>query len=481
MAARLREARFQSTADDWGFTGEDGMRLYREAFAWYGLDIESRSEDDAAAGVAASALREQLLAALDHWAELAAPAEGGLARRLALITHLADGDPARRQLRAAALKRDARAIAELAGRSDLPRLAPAGLVLLARALRGVGDRRRAADVLRRGRAWHPGDFLVNFELARACCEAGPAQAAEAVNYLTTVLALCPKSAAVYIGMGVAHARLKKHREAVGFFQEAVRLRPDHAAAHLHLGLAFLAAGRPRQATSAFREAVDLRPDLAAGHYHLGRALVGEGRYAEGATAFAASARLEPQGFAAHFELGKALAREGLLPEAEEACREACLLRPDSGPAWLALALALHGQQKHAEAADAFHEALRLDDAAIDYPSRYAAACSAALAGCGRAPDAARLDAPRRRELRDQALRWLADKVKGWVPAPDGEGRPALQGPLAQARAWLADPRLACVRDPEDLAALPEDEQAGWRRLWEGVAELLRLAGPSPPS
>jgi serine/threonine-protein kinase len=472
MVARLREARFQSAAADWGFDEQEAARLYREAFAWYGLDVLARSEDEVAAGVSASRLRGHLLAALDHWAELA----GGeaLGRRLVLITHLADGDPAHRRLRAAALDRDRRAVA---GHPDLLRLSAAGLVLLARALRSVGDRRRAADVLRHGRAWHPGDFAINFELARACCEAGPTLAAEAVPYLTTAFTLSPKSAAVYTGMGVAHARLKKHVEAMEYLLEALRLRPRHAGGHFHLGLAYLGAGRPRQATPAFQEAVALRPDHARAHHHLGLALATEGRHAQAAAAFAAAARLEPQDFAAHYELGKALARAGQLVEAEEACREACLLRPDSGPARLALALALHGQQRHAEAADTFHEALRLDRAAVDYPSRYAAACSAALAGCGRGVGSGRLGAPQRRELRGQALRWLDGSLKAWAPSPDGDGRPVLLGPLAQARAWLADPQLACVRDPEALAALPEDERQEWRRLWDGVAALLKDAGP----
>jgi hypothetical protein len=43
---------------------------------------------------------------------------------------------------------------------------------------------------------------------------------------------------------------------------------------------------------------------------------------------------------------------------------------------------------------------------------------------------------------------------------------ALQQTLQQ---WLNDADLACVREVEELAKLPMDEQGNWRDLWEEVS------------
>jgi hypothetical protein len=45
----------------------------------------------------------------------------------------------------------------------------------------------------------------------------------------------------------------------------------------------------------------------------------------------------------------------------------------------------------------------------------------------------------------------------------------------QLKRWQQDPDLAGVRDAEDLARLPEDEQKAWRELWSDVAALLKKA------
>ena len=38
--------------------------------------------------------------------------------------------------------------------------------------------------------------------------------------------------------------------------------------------------------------------------------------------------------------------------------------------------------------------------------------------------------------------------------------------------WLSDPALAGVRDPAELAKLPDAEREQWQRLWADVAASL---------
>jgi hypothetical protein len=43
---------------------------------------------------------------------------------------------------------------------------------------------------------------------------------------------------------------------------------------------------------------------------------------------------------------------------------------------------------------------------------------------------------------------------------------------AKLRRWKEGADLACVRDPDELAKLPEAEQAEWKELWADVAAAL---------
>jgi tetratricopeptide (TPR) repeat protein len=113
--------------------------------------------------------------------------------------------------------------------------------------------------------------------------------------------------------------------------------------------------------------------------------------------------------------------------------------------------------------------------------RYNAACSAALAGCGRGSDAPAPEAERAR-LRRQSLDWLRAElagVKDFFNADPGRHALQVRGWLGE---WLADGDFAPIRDPKLLAEMPPDERAGWEKLWADVRALLARAAPdtAPP-
>src|SRR5262249_14101027 len=104
--------------------------------------------------------------------------------------------------------------------------------------------------------------------------------------------------------------------------------------------------------------------------------------------------------------------------------------------------------------------------------RYNAACAAALAGSGKGKDDPSPDGAARAELRNKALAWLradlAARAKLLGSAPP-EARAAIARTL---RHWQTDPDLAGLRDPDELARLPKDEQEECRALWADVSGLL---------
>jgi hypothetical protein len=108
--------------------------------------------------------------------------------------------------------------------------------------------------------------------------------------------------------------------------------------------------------------------------------------------------------------------------------------------------------------------------------RYAAACCAARAGCGRGQDQPPPDDKERARLRRQALDWLGADLTLWakLAADKPPARPQARETLQH---WQKDPDLAGLRDPEALARLPEAERAACRELWARVGAVLVQTTP----
>jgi hypothetical protein len=98
-------------------------------------------------------------------------------------------------------------------------------------------------------------------------------------------------------------------------------------------------------------------------------------------------------------------------------------------------------------------------------NRYQSACLAVRAAAGKGDDKAK--------LRAQTLDWLrADLELAAKQFQTGKAEPVLRL-VQQLPRWQTEPNLASVRDANALAALPEKEQAEWRKLWTDVDELIK--------
>ena len=110
--------------------------------------------------------------------------------------------------------------------------------------------------------------------------------------------------------------------------------------------------------------------------------------------------------------------------------------------------------------------------------RYAAACAAALAGCGHGRDTDQLDEQERARWRRQALAWLRQDLTWWGERLDKAGAEASAQVRDRLRHWQGDPDLAGVRAKDSLAGLPDEERQQWEGLWSDVAALLqRVSAP----
>jgi serine/threonine-protein kinase len=119
---------------------------------------------------------------------------------------------------------------------------------------------------------------------------------------------------------------------------------------------------------------------------------------------------------------------------------------------------------------------RLEELATE--CRYPAARCAALAGCGRDADAAKLDEVERTRWRRHARDWLRADLALWAATLEGGSRAArilVRKLLVQ---WQVDPDLAGLRETSALGKLPGDERTECRVLWQAVGNLLSRARES---
>jgi Tfp pilus assembly protein PilF/tRNA A-37 threonylcarbamoyl transferase component Bud32 len=440
LARRLDNARQRASIVVRGKLDSAGAeRGYAAALREAGLGREGEDPGVVGARVRASAVRAEVVAALDDWAGLTEDE----ARRawLLAVARAADPSPDRDRLRQPGLWRDRAALARLAaGRSVA--LSPQLTTALARALDHSGG--DAVPLLRAAQARHPDDFWLNFELGGALHEAK--QWDEAVGHYRAALALRPRSSAVHDNLGATLYVRGRLAEAIGHYEQALRLDPKSAEAHCNLGHALRQQGRFEDALASLRRGHELgskQPGWrypsaqwvsdAAGLVRLDRRLLavvrGEARPAD---------TTEQLGFA-----------------------RVCMLKKQYAAAARFYAAAFTAEPKLA------------DD--LRSHNRYNAACAAALAAVAKGEDAAKLAEPERAKLRQQALTWLRADLAAWTHLAE-KGSPQTRANVQRTlRHWQQDSDLAGVRG-DALAQLPAAERDAWRKLWADVDALLKRAG-----
>lgn len=174
LLSKLIDFRLAQIDSIYGFAAE---AAYADAFRAAAYDIEAQGPEAVGGKIKSrpASVATALAAGLDDWAMQrlkARPKDAAGWRRLVTAAHIADPDPWRDTLRGRFGARDEAAATAFRAMADDPKALEgqpaASLLLLASQLRlGIGDRVRAEKVLRTAWRLSPGDFLVNYELAKA--------------------------------------------------------------------------------------------------------------------------------------------------------------------------------------------------------------------------------------------------------------------------------------------------------------------------
>jgi serine/threonine-protein kinase len=247
-------------------------REYAAAFREAGLGGFGDVPSDAAARIAASAVRGALVAALDDWAVCNSNDEQR--RWLVQVINLADPDETgwRERIRDSRTWDDPQTLADLADAVPAERQSVSALLSLGERLRAAGG--HAPAFLKRVQSAHPADFWANLTLGDALVAAAPA---EASGYYRAALASRPSAAVGYTALGDALNGQHLQEEALEYHRKAVTIDPSYARAHTNLGNILNQRGRADDAIACYRKALDVDSNYAWAHFDLAGALRSAGR------------------------------------------------------------------------------------------------------------------------------------------------------------------------------------------------------------
>jgi tetratricopeptide (TPR) repeat protein len=323
--------------------------------------------------------------------------------------------------------------------------------------------------------------------------------------------VAPTSSRAHSNLGTGLFAQGQLDDAITEYRQAIRLYARNTDAHSNLGVALLRKGQLDEAAASLREAIRLAPQLADIWFNLGCVLDGLGQLDEAVTALQGAICLAPGNPLYHGALGETLLKQGRFTEARAATRHGLDLSPPDDPQrkvgtrnlqqcerWLALEERLAAvQQGRANPADPaerlslaqlcqqvrqrYATATRFyAEAFVAQPPlaenlraghRYNAACAAALAGTGQGSDRGGVSDAERAGFRRYALTWLRADLGAWATV--GQGAPKARREMMQTlRHWLKDRDLAGLRDPQQIARLPEEERPACHALWADVAAVL---------
>ncbi len=361
MIARLEEARFQRTAAgmEGGWDNAGAITLYAVAFHDDDLDPAWLEPAEAAARINRRAIRDDLLAALADWSNIAATPQDR--DRLRGVLKAADPDPTsfRNRYRMIVARKHWIGLRKLAADSEAKTQPAATLASLGRQLTATDGAAEAVEFLKEANEIHPGDFWIAFELAYASSKKEPPATDEAIRYYTAALMVRPGSPVVHNNLGVALAAKHQWDEAIAEYRKALQIQPDYAHAHNNLGNALRDKHQWDEAIAEYRKAIELKPDYADAHNNLGLALRDKHQLDEAIAEYRKAIELKPDYAHSHNNLGLALQNKGQLDEAIAEFRKAVQIQPDFVQAHNNLGLALNAKHQPDEAIAEFRKAVQI--------------------------------------------------------------------------------------------------------------------------
>ena len=369
-------------------------REFLNAFEQAGLSVGGDAET-VAAQIRSSAIREQLVAALDDRAVVAFMlGDKPLAERFLTIARLADpGSPWRNRFRDSSIWWSGQ-LQDLAATAFTSSPPPTEhqLALLALLLRSYGASGGSDQLLGEACRRQPRNFWVQREMGNALAMHSRVQ--EAAGYYRVAVSLRPDNAGAYEGLGNVLSRLGQPEDAIAAYRQAVKASPDSAPIRARLvealarvgywkeaeaecrlalerdGTNYLAphrladalftAGRADDALIPGRRATEIAPNVPMTHLVLGEIYKKLARHEDAVKAYRTAAAMPSKHYLAELGLAQELAAVGCWEESLSVLQTAADRQPivAAYPREIGVILRSHGKPE--EAARAFQKAATRD-------------------------------------------------------------------------------------------------------------------------
>jgi serine/threonine-protein kinase len=351
-AARLKGSVWMGS----GFDNASAVREYTAAFRDAGLGDETEAAEIVAQRIRESAVREQLVAALDDWAMWLGNQEPARREWLLAVARLADPDSWRNRSRAAEVWRNRRALERLAREANVSELSPQTVFALAGQLRGCGA--DSVPLLKAAQRRYPGDFWLNMELGSVLVASKRDE--EGLGYLRAAVALRPRAGAAHTNLGLALAQAGRVDEGIAEYKKALEIDDRNVYARTNLGGALYQKGRVDEAIAEARKAMEIDPMVFQAPANLAMALYDKGLLDEAIAECRKALKLEPRHASSHSILGRSLQDKGDLNGAIVAFRKLVEIEPGDVSAHCSLAHSLYQKGRLNEAIAEYKKTLELD-------------------------------------------------------------------------------------------------------------------------
>ncbi len=362
---RLEETHMQHGAMVEGqFDYADTDRKYAGVYRDYGVDVDELAVETSIERLKVRpALAIPLAAALDQWRDVRSKISEQHAAgcgRLVAVARGVDPEPLRDQIRSIEGQPASKGeeLHRLARSINIRAHHPATLVSLAAILVRTKDSEFALRLQKDAVSVYPGDFWLNFELARALSLQKDYEGA--VRYYTAAVAIRPASAAAHNNLGLALGDLNRLDEAVTCLWKAIELDPQLVHAYQNLAETLRQQRKLDQALVVIRKAIELDPNHARARYCLGHILHEKKQHDEAIVAYRKTIELDPKDANAHNGLGAILC--DITQDYDAALAsflQAIALKPDHVQAWANRGNAHARLKQHDEAIAAYRKAIDL--------------------------------------------------------------------------------------------------------------------------
>jgi tetratricopeptide (TPR) repeat protein len=355
MAGRLEAIHIRTHEDQFNrtlpLTGDDAKDTFAAAFRDYGIPVQELEVEEAARRVRESALKEELIAALDDWAGVGPASSGGrgneFSQKLVRIARRVVDDPWRQKYFDARLLKDdnlaVQALIELARQPKAPEQEPFTVSMLARYLRRA-EPETSIRLLERAQLRYPGHLLINYELAETLSQRDASgqsrnslgalaraqvRSKKAIVCYRIALALRPDNRHLLQTMAGKLTEATEFDEAIACYRECYRLMPGATNFLLMIGATHREKRDWDGAIAVYRELLAKQPRERRAYWGIGMALCEKGVFHEAIPVFEEAIRREPLTSEPHAGLGLALEGMNRLDEALKAYKEA--IRLDKEP------------------------------------------------------------------------------------------------------------------------------------------------------